>query len=340
MQHGIAPFLNQAAPTFPGWPQSIVHEVKKEAALQSFWETSHRDAIMPLIDAFDQAGMPILIIKGTALAYSLYPEPAMRRRGDTDIVVLTNRRSKARQILRSCGFVADQAPRALQEDWHCESGIGFRHTVDLHWRFNASATIARLVDRGDCFAGSIDLPRLARHAKTIGLTGNLILTCINRHSHGTMGYRVGGAKIFETDRLIWAIDIAQLIRAFGDREWRDLVEQALLTQTGSIVQSGLMFAQRALGVPVPAAVIEALDPRAAPQGVMNYFATTSGLRRLQMDVAAAAGPREKALILLHVLVPGDHFVRERFPQAQGWPIAALQVRRWIEGAAKLVQGRA
>lgn len=342
--HGIAPFLNSGLagqnPAEARWPASVLLHLRKETAMATFWEASHRDTIAALIRGFDAAGIPVVITKGTALAYSAYPQPAMRRRGDSDIVVLSGGRSKARAVLKSCGFTRDADPRALQEDWHFDSGLGIRHAVDVHWRLNASATISGCLEQGSCFAEHTPLPRLAPGAIGMGAVGNVVLTCVNRHSHGVMGYYVANTKRFETGRLIWAIDLFLLSRSFDEAAWRNLADQAQRTGTPAIVASGLRFAHEALGAQVPQFVLAALDEARQGDDVARYFATASGARRLASDLAASPRLGDKARLGLRVLLPGAAFLQERFPDAQGWPQSALHLRRLIEGAAKLARGKA
>jgi hypothetical protein len=342
--HGIAPFLNSGvagqSAAAPHWPASVLQSLRKETALATFWEKSHRDAIAGLIKGFAAAGIPVVITKGTALAYSTYPQPAMRRRGDSDIVILAGTRNAARAVLEACGFTQHADPRALQEDWHFDSPLGIRHSVDVHWRLNASAAISDWLEQGTCFAQHIDLPQIASGAKGMGAVGNVILTCVNRHSHGVMGYYIANTKRFETGRLIWAVDLFLLTRLFGPQPWEELVAQARRTGTASIVLSGLRFCQARLGAAVPQSVIGALEHAGQGEDVAHYFATASGARRLRLDLAASPQLSDKARLLLRVLLPGAAFLQERFPDAQGWPHSALHLRRVIEGAAKFARGKA
>lgn len=338
--HGIAPFLGSAAPLPSCWPRPVALEIRKTAGLVSFWEASHHQAVAALIESFAGAGIPVLITKGTALAYSLYPEPSLRRRGDTDILILSDNRSHARAVLAACGFSPDPEPRPLQEDWHYDSAIGIAHAVDIHWRPNASAAISQLIERGSILADTIPLPALSPSAKAIGPVGNLLLTAINRHSHGAMGYHIGTEKVFATDRLIWALDIFLLARSFGQRDWERLAEQAGLTGTAAIVLAGLQFAEQAIGAEFPADVVKRLGDIGTTPDVATYFATTSGPKRMWMDLSASHGVIGKARLVRRVMLPGDAFLSERYPDAQGWPRPLLHLRRWVEGAAKLMISKA
>lgn len=338
--HAIAALLAPAIGRADTWPEEVRHEIRKAAALTSFWESSHREAIAALLAGFAQAGIAAVVTKGTALAYSAYPEPAMRRRGDSDILVLGADRDSARAVLAACGFVRGPAPLPLQEDWHITGNAGISHTVDVHWRINASAAISALLERGTCFGETIALPRLAPAARGMGVCGNIILTAINRHSHGTMGYTVGHERWFDSDRLVWAVDLALLTRSLDAAGWAQLAQQAQLTGTASIVLAGLQFAGRTIGIAIPPECAASLAASAGERDVASYFATSSGPARMRMDLAASPGLAAKARLLRRVVLPDAAFLAERFPDAKGWPAPLLHLRRWLAGAARLVQSKA
>lgn len=337
--HGIAPVLCQFGKGLPGWPPAVALQIKREAAHYSFWEASHRATIAPLLAAFHKHGIAALVTKGTALAYSLYPQAAMRPRGDTDILISAADRARARDVLTAHGFFRSADTRALQEDWHCNGRMDFSHTVDIHWRVNASAAISRMLEQGLALQSGVALPRLHETARAIDAVGNLILTCINRTSHGAFGYWVGHEKVFAPDRLSWALDIDLLARSFGDQDWRSLVDQATKTRTSSLVRSGLGSAQHTFSSPIPEWVAAALAQDTRDDGVEAYFTTLSAARRLGRDVAAAGSFTEKSRVLYHTLFADAEMLAERFPDAQGWPAPALHLRRWAEGALKLVGGK-
>ncbi|MDZ4275503.1 MAG: nucleotidyltransferase family protein [Erythrobacter sp.] len=337
--HGIALLIAQAPAAVATWPPVLARPVRAQAGMQSFWEDSHRAAIAPLLEAFAAADIRAIVTKGTALAYSAYHDPAMRKRGDTDIFVPGARRKQVRQVLRSCGWREAGDTKALQESWLCETAIGFTPTVDIHWRINASAAASRMIETGLRFDETIALERLSPRARAIGPVDNLILIAINRAAHGLFGYHVGADEVFETDRLIWAVDTHLLTGIFGARDWQALGERAAPTGTQAMVHNSLAFAQRTLGTAVPEAVADAMAHAPENHGVAAYFGSSSHLWRLRRDLAACTGLDEKARVFRYAAFPDDAFLLARFPDADGWPRPALHLRRWAEGIGKLLIGK-
>jgi len=334
--HGIALLLAQAPAALDHWPPMLARAVREQAGIQSFWERSHRSAIAPLLEALATAGIDPIVTKGTALAYSVYHDPALRRRGDTDILIRNASRTPVRKALRACGFWETSDKRALQESWQSSTEIGFAPAVDVHWRINASAAVSRMLETGLRFDETTTLERLSPHARGVGPVDNLILTAVNRSSHGKFGYYVGNERLFENDRLIWAVDAHLLAGGFTPDNWQALAERAAHTGTAAMVSASLTFAQTALGTKVPAAITASLANAPQDHGLAVYHGASSHLWRLRRDVAAGRTLGEKTRVLRYVAFPSDEFLRTRFPDATGWPRPALYLRRWVEGASKLL----
>lgn len=325
--HGIALLLAQHSPGFPGWPAAVTEAVKDEARMQALWEASHRRAVLRLIEGLAAAGITAAIMKGTALAYGFHADPAIRRRGDTDLYLPGADRRAALAVLRRCGF-EPYGDRALtQEPWALATPDGFFHEVDIHWRINSSATVSRSLDRLQCETRMVPLPRFAPGAIALGPLDNLILTCVNRYAHQCFGYHVEDTRPADGDRLIWAVDIKLLTADFTTAAWERLAALAAISGTSSVVHSALAFAQARLGLELPDGYLEKLAAAKADMTVSRYLGEPSAARRLRMEMAAARSTGELALMLRLWLLPGRKIMAARFPDARGWPMWALHLRR-------------
>lgn len=340
MFHGIALVLLREQGKLAEWPEQARAAIQKEARAQSFWEMGHRGVLTRFMDALEQAGSTCILSKGSALAYSVYPDPAMRRRGDSDVLLANASRPSVRRALGAAGFRRVGDARPLQESWVAVCGMGFTHMFDLHWRVNASALVAQGLERAGIGSRSAPLPRLSDNARAIAAADNLILVAINRAAHKTFGYRSGDSKLFERNRLIWALDFDLLTKTFGPDDWEDLLAATAASGTGPQVADALAFATSALGTAVPADVQQRLAEQPGDPQVREYLADMSGRERLWHDLSASPGFVAKLRLTGYTLFPGTEVLHERFPDATHWPIPALQGRRLAAGAAKLIGRRA
>lgn len=249
--HGLALSLAKAPGALGKWPAHVASTIMEEARLQAMWEDSHRHAVKLLLEALHAEGFRPLVMKGTALAYSVYDDPAIRRRSDTDIILAGQPRRAARAALERCGFVPSGNPGPTQEPWELRTRVGFAHEVDLHWSLSSSIAISRALEEMQPERRLIALPRLSPSAMGLGPTDNLIMTCVNRLSHDTFGYFVEDDRPKDGDRLIWALDIYLVAARFDAADWAELAALARISGTAGPVRSGLQFAAAYLGLKRP-----------------------------------------------------------------------------------------
>lgn len=332
--HGIALMLAQQPSAFVGWPAATIDAVREEARLQALWEASHRSAVVRLIKALRSNGIRAAALKGTALAYSVHHDPAMRRRGDTDLLLPYAHRGAARAVLRACGFApaGDRGP--TQEPWSIALTDGFAHEVDIHWRINSSLAISRVLERLKCEERIAPLPRLAPGAEALGPVDNLILISVNRYSHQCFGYHVDDGRPADGDRLIWAADIKLLTSSFAETDWALLVDLAAISGTAGLVRSALLFAAQTVGSAAPPAILQQLAQATVAEPVAAYLGERSVTKRLMLDLGALATMSELLTLARVRLWPGRRFMEERFDDADDWPLWALRIRRLAGGLLK------
>lgn len=325
--HGIALLLAQHRPAFPGWPAALAAAVKDEARMQALWEPSHHAAMARLLGAFRAAGITAATMKGTALAYGHYDDPAIRRRGDTDLYLPGASRSLARKVLRRCGFAPAGERRPTQEPWSIAAGDSFVHEVDIHWRINDSLAVSRALDNLRSETRLAGLPRLAPDALALSATDNIILTCVNRALHSTFGYHVEDDRLADGDRLIWAVDIRLVTDRFAEADWTVMAGLAAASGTSSLLESGLAFAHRTLGLGLPRGFLEGLARHESKDSVAAYVAEPSGTGRFLRDLKALTTPGELLDLARLQLWPGKRVMARWYPDAGGQPLWALRMRR-------------
>lgn len=337
--HGIALVLLRDTGKLATWPETVRTAIREEARAQAFWETGHRTVLLRMLAALKHAGAHGTITKGSALAYAVYPEPALRRRGDSDILLAGAPRNAVRRALRAAGFQQRGDTRPLQESWAAECSLGFIHQFDLHWRINASATLAGALERAGIGTRSALLPRLSEDARGIAPADNLILVALNRASHETFGYQSGRHKLFDQDRLIWALDVDLLCRTFTLQDWNSLLAASATSGTGPLVANALAFAARTLETPIPDTVARSLEAQPGNPQLLEYLGQASSLDRLKGDLGSSPGLLAKLRLVGYHLFPGAEVLHERFPDATHWPQAVLQGRRLVASARKLIRPR-
>lgn len=338
--HGTAFLIADAISEETDWPEAVCAAIKDEARQQALWETSHAQAIGALLEKLDAHGAEAFVMKGTALAYSVYADPAIRRRGDTDLLVETTDRAQVRKLFTQAGFKPAGDRRALQESWVLPAGDSFAHEVDLHWSPSASAALSASLSRDHPAKRSIQLPLLSHTARAMGPIDSLIQICINRAAHNRFGYGVGDRIVTNGDRLIWALDIHLIAADFTGADWRTLSDIAARIGALALVCDGLKFASANLGTNVPDGVLtDAIEHGQSNGSIERYLACASPFKRALLDLKSAENLSSRMMIAKQHLLPERGFLERKYPDTSVRSIWWLRVKRLKDAVWAMVFAR-
>ena len=193
-----------------------------------------------------EAGIPGLLLKGSALAYWAYPQPHLRACSDVDLLLPS--REAAEQLsdrLTASGYERSETSgelvayellcrRPVSDDWQVE--------IDIHWRLANSPLFANAFTFDELMADSVALPNLAPNARGLGPVHALMHACVHRALNLSIG--VG-------DKLKWQYDL-ELVRAnFTPADWHRLVDLSISKGLAGVVINALEDAARVFGSQLP-----------------------------------------------------------------------------------------
>lgn len=333
--NGIAGLLNEQTAKLDDWPSAVTDYLREQGIALAMWELRHAAVLRDLLGELSNAGITPLLLKGTALAYDLYPLPATRARGDTDMLVAKEDLAGARRVLETLGYalqpleegIADDL--ALQEVWGLNCKAGTSHAIDLHWQLINAPALGGLLDFATCNAHLLALPRLHTAARAMRRPLTLLHSCIHRAMHLTSPYFVGGITYYGGDRLIWARDIDLIAGALSEAEWHDFTAVAIQQGVAAVCRDGLALAQRTFSTRVPADVLATLGAARAERP-SAYLLEAGQARRAWLDFRSMAGVRRKIAYVSARSLPSERFMRGKYPQMADRPLALLHARRVID----------
>jgi hypothetical protein len=331
--HGIALLLIERYHERRDWPEPVLARLMDHARSQTIWEMRHRIVLAELLARFADAEIGALLLKGTAIAYDLYPDPAARRRADTDLLIEPRDLRQARLVLASTGFTnisLPHWPRAdlhLQETWRLDHADGTRHHIDLHWQVMNAPALASLLSHGECRARMAALPRLCDHAYTMDRASMLLHTCLHRAAHLLTPVYRGDEPCFGADRLIWLHDIGLLCAALDEPEWLRFCAAAERCGVATLCLEALTSVRTHLHTSVPEAVIERLAAAPTDSAAIRYLRRSGRLRRGWSNFAATPGAGRKFAYVAARALPSPAFLRAKYPDEAHGSLVRLYWRR-------------
>ena len=314
----------------PNYAPDLEQQLKQEAFNAAAWEVAHRRVISGALSLFAQNGVDALVIKGTALAYTLYAEPWQRRRVDTDVFIRESDVDAAARLLEVLGFesgVSLPGRLAMAElAFSLTDEFGVVHTLDLHWRLNNNWRLAQAISFKELWSQRKSFPALCPEAQCPDDTASLLIACVHRAAHVTdIAYeRPWGSKP-ESDLTLWIYDIHLLSEAMTEEDWQWVCEAAESAKLCLIVADALNSSRNLFGTDVPDSVLESLLNKDKQVSLEQMAQQASGE---MTSLRAIPGLRDKLVFLVEQLFPATSYMKARYPD--DW-LAWAYVKRIVSG---------
>src|SRR5262249_17075428 len=265
-----------------GWPADVRSELDAAFSEQVALEHLQRLEVARLLAGLADAGIRPLLMKGAALAYTVYPDPVLRPHDDIDLLIRETARDRAAKALASLGYaeIAEGGGELAFSQAHfgITDRFGIRHTCDLHWQIVNPVVFRGMVTFEELDAAAVAVPRLSPHARTFAPGHALFLSCVHRVAHHLDG-----------DVLVWIYDIHLMVQGGSEKELARF--EALATRAGAcaVCARGLDAAVRYFGTRVPRAVSDALAAGAA-RGEASAAFLRRDLRLVDLLPRGSCGP--------------------------------------------------
>jgi colanic acid biosynthesis glycosyl transferase WcaI len=311
----------------PAAHRAAAHELARQAAVRA------------VLDRFAAADIPVLVLKGTALAYTHYPQPYLRSRGDLDLLIPEHRQADADAVLTAAGYKPQHQLReagSYQLTYYPpESAVG-ADAVDLHEQLNDHRIFTPLLTFDRLFADSISVPSLGAHARSPCPVHMMLHACMHRAANFTTVYHVAGASVIAPNRLIWLYDIHLLANAFTRQEWTRLADFAEQHAIRQVCWDALQATASAFRKSIPADVAKRLGTAETKEPSAAYLRT--GLaNKLLTDIKAEPNFRARWRLAAEYALPDAGFIRRKYDQRA--PLSALYALHIARGIARLTHLR-
>lgn len=344
-RHGVSPLLFYRLQTF-----KVSETLKVLKALRADYYAATAQAMLRerelvrVLTALDRAGAPVVLLKGAALAHTVYPDPALRQMGDLDLLIRREHLERAREALEALGYVHQPGPPQRFNPFNTEftGEVSFLHAtgghstlVELHWELFCIELFRRTIalDVQALWARAVPLQVGDVTALSLAPEDTLAHICLHLAMHGFTHLR-------------GYTDIVQMVKV-GQVDWDVFAERVRQSRIRVACYFPLWWAEQAWSVPVPGEVLQALRPGLLRERLGRWM-TERGTRRepdveytwnhaAQMLVVDRA--RDLARLLLWLLFPGPAWLRERYRlhstwQAWAWVVVHPLVVLW-EGLRSL-----
>jgi hypothetical protein len=321
-QNGLAPIVYARSPDWPIRPS--LREIAIRAAAG---ETSRLADVRAVLSAFETNGIRVLIIKGTGLAYDIYPSPELRPRGDTDLLIAESDLESVRTILHALDYTSPLTSGdtlAVRQQSFTRGG----HVYDVHWDIANSPIVRDALPFEELLSRAIAVPRIAPNALAPSHVDALLLACIHRVAHH-----------HDIERLIWLYDIHLLRERMNAGEHARFWRLAADRRVVAICERSIELADEWFAAAPHDRASDWLRDgdraRDEPSAAFLDHDRTRG-EVLTSDLKALSW-RDRLRRMRELALPPIGFMRQSFPSAPTAALPALYVWRGARGVLRLLR---
>ncbi|CAK8714147.1 Putative nucleotidyltransferase [Candidatus Electrothrix laxa] len=333
VSQGMAPLLFRRiaseVSSASAWPESLLLRLRKTALHQAAFELVAELDLRHLLTAFAHVGISPLLLKGTPLSHALYPEPGLRPRCDTDLLIHEEDREKTAVLMKKQGYAslhesqADYINTQMSSAKKTAQGITCRY--DIHWQVsNCNRQFSREFSAGKLFENAEAIPSLGENARTLSKVDALIFSCFHRAGHFS----------HSGDRLIWLYDIHLLCQALTGQEIAAFCRRAKDLQIIFLCVDAITTAQSWFGTVCPEELKLFLHEKAENEAATQLLGSgrRDGIRKhTLLELKGLSGWQERFSYILQNLFPPADFMLWRYSKKKKLTLPWLYARRFAEG---------
>jgi hypothetical protein len=287
-----------------------------------------------LLDLFAREGIPVVLLKGCALAGTLYPDASLRPMADLDLLVPRSSMEQVGALLIREGY---SAPLELRRGFgqHFSNYRAFARGgnrpahLEIHWHLFKSPYYCRRVPIDWFWNRTTVIQVNGLAARAFNLQAQVLHLC----AHFSLHHRA--------ERLIWSYDLALLLtRCARQIEWEDVLRAAEGFGLSQAVQVALARVRQVWQVPVPDEVmarLALLRVGMADRFALAMMTARRGEARVLLDGLSTPGVRGKLGFWWAHIFPAPEYIRERYrvPDARRVPLYYLW--RIGDGVSKFIR---
>jgi hypothetical protein len=297
----------------------------------------YRSVCRDALSALHEAGVDAILVKGAALAETVYPRPSLRHCHDIDVLVPAGDLDRAIEALASTRISIGPGPRNVS--WSAAhdgaaSPHALRHESGLPIRLHLTLFRVPFYDA--------PVEHVRRRARRIMFAD--VRTSIPSAADTLVHVCGHAATDGGRETLVWACDAALVVRQHPDLDWSVVVDVTRRSRVALPVWVMLSYLVRHLEATIPTWVLDDLRQAAMGTDALRRQSAIAGVhaghRGSLMSLWRASGWRSRLGLVRWALAPSPSYLRWTCAPERPWTLPLWYVRRPLRCLARLLVARA
>lgn len=333
----LSPLLYNVTKDVHWVPSAVAAEFRRTYLDYAVHNAGQLRNLAKVIDLFALKGLGVLVLKGAALAETIYRNIALRPMTDLDVLVKESDVSGALNILQTLGYMSVDAEAHPGMITAYENEILlYRHgkidaAIELHWSLLDSPHYQDKIEMDWFWETAVFAQIGYAKSRVLGAEALLLHLC----AHLSLHHSGWG--------LLWLHDIAELLFQSGQTlNWQIVCEKAGQYDLVLPLQRVIPLVNdkwRLMLEPELLEQLASLAPSARERQVFEWLATSdrSVGQRFVVDLVTASTWKERIRYAWRSLIPTPSYMRQRYEIDQGFLLPLYYPYRWLLGLASLLR---
>ena len=324
---GVAPLLYHTAREHKLLPTALEQELRVDYLSTAGRNLGLFQQLERILEELKREAVSVTLLKGAALAGSVYENLALRPMADIDLLVWERDVPAALRALQSAGYNI-VPPTAYRCEVMAQSPGGLRALVELHWSLFVPFYYQYRIPMDWFWQTARHLDVGEASAKALGPEAQLLHLCGHLYLHH-------GAR--EEPNLLWLYDVAAVIATYRQQiDWDEVVARCQLYELVLPVQRTLRQVADRWGPPIPPAVLEQLlGLRASDREERVLARLTRGraaaLQHFRAELAEIPSCTWRFRFVWRNLFPPPGYMRQIYGVPHPFLLTLYYPYRWILG---------
>ena len=283
IDHHVLPLLHRNISHWPKDcrpPDGFVQKTRESYFWSAARTHEQQKQMKKVLDAFGRKAVRAVVLKGPALALSVYPDSFCRPSDDLDLLVHPDQMKAAGKIMEVLGYRCVCKRFDAMKDFFNDDIYAHRtdprtnRMVEIHWDLHRFSSLRSTGMIDDLFDRAVEVE-----------SGSLkfeILSPMDALIHRAISNAFDKARSM---RLIWIVDIAKLAESLDPSEWGQVAWTSPAYNARSAVEFSLRAAGKTVGAEAPGR-IRRFRPLASPNTVRGGIVEKGGSKLRQPDPAS------------------------------------------------------
>jgi hypothetical protein len=246
---------------------SLLPPAAAEALRHSYYANAARNShlyaqLRHVLEAFREERIEVIVLKGAALAETVYPSRVLRAMTDIDLLVRKEKLAEVGTKLVAMGYLLEERGKTKefyqQHHYHWEFRSSSAVNIEIHWQLGRPTSAFR-INMDGLWERAQPTQIAAVETLTLSPEDLLLHLCQHVWKHSL----IGGIRPF--------CDIAETTRCYGDRiDWRKLNALSSQMHMNPCAYLGLRLAKELLDAPAPEPFLKELKPDNFDYAVLGW----------------------------------------------------------------------